>query len=123
MYLRVLILVILDLLTKQLFGKIKNYGAAFGLFKGFNWLFIVIGFLVVSVIIYYKNKVNKKIFWGLCFLLAGTIGNLIDRIVFGYVRDFIQISIWPSFNLADVFNIIGILLILVYSKKKAKKEV
>ena len=49
--------------------------------------------------------------------MAGTIGNLIDRIVFGYVRDFISISIWPSFNLADIFNVIGVILILIHSKK------
>jgi len=108
------------LITKQLLGNIKNYGAAFGLLEGFNWLFIIIGFLVVCIIAYYKDKVSKKVFYGLCFLLAGTIGNLIDRIVFGYVRDFIQIGIWPSFNLADVFNVVGILLILIYSKKKLK---
>ncbi len=119
MYLLVLILVGLDLLTKQLFGNIKNFGAAFGLLEGFNWLFIIIGFLAVSIIIYYKNKVNRKTLYGLMFLMAGTMGNLIDRMVFGYVRDFIQISIWPSFNLADVFNIIGVLLILIYSKKSS----
>ena len=117
MYLFVLILVILDLLTKYLFKSIKNYGAAFGLLEGFNWMFIIIGFLVVIVIIYYKNKVNKKVLYGLIFLMAGTIGNLIDRIVFGYVRDFIQIWIYPGFNLADVFNVIGIILIIIYSKK------
>lgn len=119
MYLLVLILVGLDLLTKQLFGNIRNYGAAFGILEGFNWLFIIIGFLVVSIIIYYKDKVNKKTLYGLMFLMAGTIGNLVDRIVFGYVRDFIQISMYPSFNLADVFNVIGVILILIYSRKSS----
>lgn len=117
MYLLVLILVILDQVTKQFFGNIKNFGAAFGLLEGFNWLFVIIGFLVVGIIIYYKDKVNKYVYYGLIFLMAGVIGNLIDRLALGYVRDFIQISIYPSFNLADIFNVVGVLLILIYSKK------
>lgn len=119
MYLLVLIFVILDQITKHFLGKIKNFGAAFGLLEGLNWLFIIVSFLVVSIIIYYKNKVNKKAYYGLIFLMAGTIGNLIDRLALGYVRDFIQIWIYPSFNLADIFNVIGVVLILIYSKKSS----
>lgn len=53
----------------------------------------------------------------LCLIVAGAIGNLVDRLAFGHVRDFISIGWWPIFNLADSFLCIGIFLILVFYGK------
>lgn len=53
----------------------------------------------------------------LSLIVAGAIGNLVDRLAFGHVRDFISIGWWPIFNLADSFLCIGIFLILVFYGK------
>ncbi|MAG77857.1 signal peptidase II [archaeon] len=119
-----LILVFVDQLSKFFFtdkkylignfgiNYLENTGAAFGLFKGMNIVLIVVSVLVLIFLIYYY----KKIKWKLPFILifAGTLGNLIDRLFFGYVRDFVMIWIWPVFNVADVCSTIGVLLLAYY---------
>lgn len=106
--------VILDQLSKFLFKNYfsftKNYGAAFGLFQGYKWLFVIVALIVVVLIFKYKNKLDN---FALGLLLGGTIGNLIDRLVYGYVIDFIDLGFWPSFNLADSFSVIAA-FILIY---------
>lgn len=91
----------------------RNYGAAFGLFQGWNFLFILTAILVSLIILYYSKKYDS---YFLGFLLGGTVSNLIDRLVYGYIIDFIKIWIIPSFNFADVFNIVGVIGILYYLK-------
>ena len=56
------------------------------------------------------------------FLIAGIIGNSIDRIILGYVRDFIDLGFWPVFNLADSFNVIGVLILMWIILKEDKKN-
>ncbi len=106
--------VILDQLSKFIFKNYfsftKNYGAAFGLLQGYKWLFVIVALIVVVLIFRYKNKLDK---FALGLLLGGTIGNLIDRLVYGYVIDFIDLGFWPSFNLADSFSVIAA-FILIY---------
>jgi len=100
---------------------IQNTGAGFGILKGFNILLILISIVVVIIIIYYiKNiKENEKILQILlAFVLAGTIGNLIDRIRLNYVIDFLDFRIWPVFNIADSFITIGIIGLIIYFWKK-----
>ena len=105
--------VILDQLSKLIFKNYfsftKNYGAAFGLFQGYKWLFVIVALIVILLVFSYRNKLNNL---ALGLLLGGTIGNLIDRLVYGYVIDFINFKIWPSFNLADSFSTIGVLLLI-----------
>lgn len=115
-YLIALVVVLIDIVTKQLFGKIKNYGAAFGILKGYNGLFIIVSFIVIFCLIYYYLKKDSNVI-GFGFLLGGVTGNLIDRLVFGYVRDFIRIGIYPAFNIADIANVIGVLIIILYWNK------
>ncbi len=128
-FLIVLFLIVLDQLTKYyFFGKqiilfeyfsfrfISNTGATFGIFKGYNLLFIFISiFIIILLLCYYKKFKNNPI--ALNLVLAGAIGNLIDRIFRGYVVDFIDLKFWPVFNLADSFIVIGVLLILYYNLK------
>ena len=107
------ILVLLDFVTKYLFkaSAVKNTGIAFGLLEGNNSLWIAVTLVVIGIIAYYyKNE--KEIRFGLMLILSGAIGNLIDRILYGGVVDFIKLGFWPTFNLADAYNTIGVILII-----------
>ncbi|MFH1065818.1 MAG: signal peptidase II [Nanoarchaeota archaeon] len=93
---------------------VENNGAAFGILQGWRWALILASVLVLIfiAILYFKekNKLEKTAF---VLIFAGTLGNLIDRVMLGYVRDFIAVGAWPNFNIADSLNVIGA-LILVY---------
>lgn len=98
---------------------IYNPGAAFGIMPDRTWIFISASFLVAMGIIvyYYRQKVRKTgITWSFALILGGTLGNLVDRIRFGQVVDFIDFRIWPVFNLADIAIVSGaaILFMLVW---------
>lgn len=95
---------------------VHNTGIAFGLFKGMLLIFIFSSIVVVFFIILCAGRFRHgygRLRAGLLFILAGTIGNLIDRIRLGYVIDFIDLRIWPVFNIADIVITIGGFL-LVY---------
>lgn len=113
----VVFLVLIDFLSKvyiiRNFNFVKNMGTVFGLFQGHNLAFILINITVILFIVYYLRKENSLI-----FILGGALGNLIDRLIYGYVVDFIDLKIWPSFNLADVFIIMGIILLILKNWKK-----
>ena len=113
----IILLILLDQLTKVLFKGIINYGAAFSILQGYTTLLIIISIVVLIACIYYYK--NKSLRLGLNFLIAGITGNLIDRIFLGYVRDFINLRIFPVFNLADSFNVIGVVLLIYFSLKKS----
>ncbi len=101
---------------------IQNTGAGFGLFKGFNLLLVFISVLVLGAIIYYyHNKVNVKdkfLLVVLGFLFGGTLGNLIDRIAYGFVIDFLNFLFWPAFNIADMAITVSVIGLLYYFWKK-----
>lgn len=97
-----------------------NYGGAWSIFDNSTLFITIVSFLIIIGIIYYlfKNKVTKKIeIVGYSLLLGGAIGNLIDRIVYGYVIDFFDFYIFgydfPIFNVADIGIVVGIILLLV----------
>tara|TARA_Y100000589_G_C26781630_1_gene478045 strand:+ start:56 stop:505 length:450 start_codon:yes stop_codon:yes gene_type:complete len=103
---------------------VRNYGAAFNLFSGsrlFLSLISVISAFILSYFIFIsENKFINKI--GLSFILSGSIGNGIDRILNGYVIDFIRIKFigFPVFNIADVLINIGVLILIIsYFKYKS----
>jgi signal peptidase II len=99
--------------------NVRNTGAAFGMFKGIdsNFFIFISIIAIVFVIIMLKKKTYNS--FGLSLLLGGAIGNLIDRLIYGYVIDFIDISFgrfhWPAFNVADSSLTIGIAIILITS--------
>lgn len=100
---------------------ITNTGSAFGLFKGFNLFFILFSIIVIVVILYnLKNiKENQKLIqFAVGLLLGGTIGNLMDRILYGFVIDFIDFRVWPVFNAADSAVTISVILLIVTLWKK-----
>lgn len=115
--------------------KVKNEGAGFGIFQGKTMGLTVITFIVVIAICVYLFFALKESEWlriSLVFVTAGGIGNIVDRIAFGYVRDFIQFSFWenfPVFNIADSFVTVGafmlvivLIIMLVQEGKKNQKE-
>ncbi len=113
-YLTGLAVFILDQVTKygvQLIGfpYTTNTGAAFGILQGQTFFLILIGLIVIGFLLYYSHEHQLA----LGFLLGGTFGNLIDRVVYGSVVDFIHLPFWPSFNVADTFNVLGVGLLLL----------
>ena len=104
---------------------VKNYGAAFNIFSG-NIIFLSFTSIIFSIILIYlilrKNNTKFINYLSYSFILAGAVGNGIDRLVNGYVIDFINLNIinFPVFNIADISINIGFILIL-YSFFKGKK--
>ncbi len=88
-----------------------NTGTVFGLFPGSNGMFIVLTVVAIVVIMVYflKSAVSAEPMMtaAAALVIAGAVGNLVDRLLFQYVRDFIDFHIWPVFNVADVLICIG----------------
>lgn len=100
---------------------IQNTGAAFGFLKGFNMFLIIFSIAVLAAIFYYYKKIAEKdrpVQVLAALVLGGIIGNLIDRIRFGYVIDFLDFRIWPAFNVADSCITIAVIWLAVYLWKK-----
>jgi signal peptidase II len=88
-----------------------NRGAAFGVLQNQNALFIVVSGIVIAVIIgSYKYSPTRSAWLNLALglQLGGAIGNLIDRLRLGYVVDFLDVGVWPVFNVADSAIVIGV---------------
>ncbi len=136
LYTTAIIVVLLDLITKTIIRlkigvgesidlfpwlgitNIPNWGVAFGMlqFEWMRWIFVIIA-LGVAIIIAYSCKHNKLtshfVIWGL--IMGGAIGNALDRIFVGTVTDFINLSFWPAFNIADTALTIGIILLIIHA--------
>ena len=92
---------------------VHNRGAAFGFFQNQLLLFVLVSFFAIGLILFnLKNKTNSFILkLSLSLILGGAVGNLIDRLRFGFVVDFLDLRIWPVFNIADsVITLAAILL-------------
>lgn len=95
------------------FTYVRNYGAAFSSFQGQQWLFAIVFAVFTLAIIweYVKNSMgfNKFERWCIAAIYAGGLGNMIDRLRFGYVVDMIQTKFmnFPVFNVADCFITCG----------------
>lgn len=101
------------------FTLVHNEGAAWGLFSNAK-IVIAIGTLIALVLIYhfiYCFKQNKRNNLAFGLLIGGIGGNLIDRVLFGFVRDFLDFYIfkydYPVFNIADVCIVIGVILLII----------
>lgn len=113
----------------------KNTGAGFGIFSGNTVALSVITIIVIAGIMCFLLLAQKQNEWlriSLVFISAGGIGNVVDRLGLGYVRDFIRFSFWQEFaifNVADAFVTVGafmliivLIVMLVTEGKKNKKE-
>jgi len=101
-----------------------NTGGVFGLFADQAFLITIIAAVgIIAILIYSRypafNGLLVRISLGL--ILGGAVGNLIDRIRFGWVTDFIDIGGWPVFNLGDSAIVIGVILILYHFIFRARK--
>lgn len=96
--------------------RTHNTGAGFGILKGHGWLFIIVAVIVLCVLMYYNKQIrSKRVLSIACGLITGgTIGNVIDRLVFSHVIDYIDFSFWPTFNLADASLTVGTLMVVVW---------
>ena len=99
---------------------VYNTGIAFGLFKNQGVVFIIIPIIAIILLIfniyYYRNNkedLSRIYIIAFSLILGGAIGNLIDRMYFGYVIDFIDFRVWPVFNIADSAITIGSAIILL----------
>ncbi|AEF94127.1 Lipoprotein signal peptidase [Desulfotomaculum nigrificans CO-1-SRB] len=103
---------------------IQNPGAAFGMLAGKTWFFVGITLLVLlAMLIGYRwiAKAGRLYQWALGLIAGGAIGNLVDRMSYTRVIDFLDFRVWPVFNLADTFICIGVGLILLDALKEFKK--
>jgi signal peptidase II len=107
------VLLILDIIFKLVFKETSylNTGTLFGIFSYNNlvFIFLTLVLLLIVGVLFYRHA---KLRFGLSFVLAGGVGNLIDRFFYGGVLDFIHSSFWPSFNLADAYIVFGIVICL-----------
>ena len=120
----IILLFLADFITKRVFEKvsftiipgildfqfIRNTGVGFGLFKGYNLIFILVALLFLFLLYKYKEEMNK---FSLVLLTSGVLGNLTDRILYGGVTDFIAFSFFPTFNLADAYITIAVFWLVI----------
>lgn len=102
---------------------VLNTGVVWGLFPKHNILFLSLSIIAVPIVIllfFSIKKPNTLVTISLGLILAGTLGNLYDRIWFNAVRDFINFYVisWPVFNLADTYISIGAILLLISLLRK-----
>ena len=109
---------------------IQNTGAAFSILEGQMWFFYIITTIVVIGLIYYmytEGRQNKILGFLLSLILAGAIGNFIDRVFLQYVVDMIKLEFtdFAIFNVADSYLTVGVILLLIYTfydERKTLKE-
>lgn len=114
---------------------VENNGVAFGMFSDMRWVFVALTSVLLFVIIFimFKKRPKGKMFYiAAGLIIGGGIGNLIDRIFYGYVIDYLSLSFFPPVcNFADYCITIGTVLLIIYllffsnvfdSSKKVKKN-
>jgi signal peptidase II len=113
--------------------NVTNDGAAFGSFKGNNTFFLVISIIALVVVTVLLVRPRRSDQWrdiSLALLLAGILGNLTDRLLYGHVIDFLLFNLhiryadpWPAFNVADSCISIAVVLFIIHSFGKEKASV
>lgn len=110
-------------------NHIRNTGAAWSMLEGKMWFFTVVTVVAVIAIMYLmiKNRQtgSRWFMTGLALILAGAIGNFIDRVRLGYVVDMFQTDFmnFPIFNVADISLVCGVICILIYIILDEKDQV
>jgi len=110
--------------------KVYNEGASWNILSGHRIILIIITIMVLVFLIYYmtKFKDNTRNLIAFSLLFSGIIGNLIDRVIYGYVIDFLDFTIfgydYPVFNFADIFIVCGVILlgIAIYKKEDINED-
>lgn len=121
------------------FTYVENDGAAFGMLDDHRWVFLVLSTVMIIALIYYIVKYKPSSKWvmtSLILIVGGGIGNMIDRLLLGYVIDFIDFCAFPQlwrwvFNIADSAVCVGTFMLSLwliidtvkeYKREKAEKE-
>ena len=103
-----------------------NTGAAFGSFASFGWLFTILAFVVAGLIVYYYPQVDDRDWWlklAMGMQMGGALGNVFDRLFFGgKVTDFISVSTFAVFNVADASISVGVAVLLLGVWLKERSE-
>lgn len=105
--------------------RVKNYGAAFGMFQSLGNVFMVLSFIVTGAILYYFPQIPKQdwiLRLSMGMLLGGAVGNLIDRLTLGYVTDFVSIGMFPVFNVADASISTGVVVLFIGMTVQERRE-
>ncbi len=103
---------------------VLNPGAAFGIFENAQAFFIGAGVCILLLFAIFHKMLRREpalFYYGSISLIAGTVGNLIDRIHTGLVIDYFDFRIWPVFNIADVAIVVGVAL-MIYSMLLSPQE-
>lgn len=95
---------------------VQNHGAAFGIFAGKGWFFTMAAVVVIAgmaiFLFIYKPNYRLQLYMGL--VTGGALGNLIDRVRFHHVIDFLDLRWWPVFNVADMAIVCGGILLVLH---------
>ncbi len=98
---------------------VQNTGAAFSMFSGHTGVLAIVTAVVTIGMLAYMYKVRKtahtSLMLSLALIVAGGIGNIIDRVSLKYVVDFLDFRVWPVFNIADICVCVGCGLLIVYA--------
>jgi len=146
-YWLILIFFVIDLISKQVIIRVidlhesvkiipkffyltyvQNNGAAFSIFQNQQVLILLVTVFALFFINNYlkNNNINKLEMFSYVMITGGILGNLFDRLCFGYVIDFFDFRFgkfnYPVFNMADVFIVVGVILLMVYSFIEWRKE-
>ena len=104
---------------------VQNTGAAFGILQGRPWIFVIIAAGIIVWIVKELGSAGGRLSARLAaaygLVLGGAAGNLIDRLRFGYVIDFIDFRVWPVFNVADSAITIGVALLILHTMTAADR--
>jgi signal peptidase II len=105
-------------------GQTRNEGIAFGVFAGRPWIvFSLMGIALAVLLWFYVRHRGRPALWlATGLLLGGAIGNAIDRISVGYVRDFIEFPHFPSFNVADMAITFGVIVLVLTVEQTESRE-
>lgn len=112
---------------------VENRGVAFGMFENMRWIFVALTSVIIVILLYiiiFKKIKSKMFLISSALIIGGGIGNLIDRVLYGYVIDYLQLSFFsPVCNFADYAVTVGTVLLVIYllfmsdsSKKENKVE-
>lgn len=119
------------------FSYVENRGAAFGMLDEHRWVFMIVSVVAIVAIFIYLWKFapkSKFLTVGLSLVIGGGIGNMIDRVAYGYVVDFLDFCAFPTlwrwvFNVADACVCVGAAIVMIYlvidivkDEKKEKLE-
>lgn len=95
----------------------RNEGIAFSMLEGKSWLIFLLTAAAITLLVAYytRHRARRGLWIATGLMLGGALGNAIDRVRLGYVRDFITLPSWPTFNVADIALTLGVIvLVLTY---------